>query len=186
MHQTPLDILQKRRSHRKYTSEQLTQEQLDLILDAALASPSANNKQPWHFSVVQDSDLLNRIHQEAATVALAREPAKRSPRYDNPDFQVFYHAPTVVFISAPADNQFAMIDCGIAVYGIALAAESLGLGSVILGLPHDAFSGNARDELEKALHFPEGHRLVIAIALGHPDDTKAAHDKHPEKITHIR
>jgi nitroreductase len=186
MHQTTLDIIRQRRSHRKYTAEQLTQAQLDAILDAALASPSAMNLQPWHFSVVQDSALLNRIHQEAAAVALAREPDMRSPRYDDPDFQIFYHAPTVIFLSAPTGSQMGAVDCGIAVYGIALAAESLGLGSVILGLPRDAFAGSAREEVEQALQFPEGHHFVVAIALGHPADTKDAHEKHPEKITIIR
>lgn len=185
MQTTPLDMIRQRRSHRQYASTQLSQAELDAIMDAALSSPSANNKQPWHFSVVQDSALLNRIHGEGAKVALQREPDKRSPRYNNPDFQMFYHAPTVIFISVPGDNQFALVDCGIAVYGIALTAESLGLGSVILGLPRDAFSGDAREELEQALKFPEGHRFVVAIALGHPEDTKPAHDKHPEKISII-
>ena len=119
-------------------------------------------------------------------MALAREPSQRSPRYRDPAFQVFYHAPTVIFLSAPQDNHYAMVDCGIAVYGIALAAEAQGLGSVILGLPRDAFSGSAREELERALHFPEGHQFVIAIALGYPEDDKPAHDKHPEKISIIR
>ena len=186
MKPTTLEAIQQRRSHRKYKPEQLTEEQLNAVLDAAISSPSANNHQPWHFSVVQDSALLDRIHEEAAKVALAREPGKRSPRYNDPAFQLFYHAPTVIFLSAPADNRFAMVDCGIAVYGIALAAKSLGLGSVILGLPHDAFAGSAREDLAKALQFPEGHQFVIAIALGQADDQKAAPDKHPEKISIIR
>lgn len=184
-HQT-LELIQSRRSHRKYKPDQLTQAQLDAVMDAALASPSANNRQPWHFSVVQNSGLLNRIHKEAAKVALAREAAQRSPRYDDPAFQIFYHAPTVVFLSAPQDNHYAMVVCGIAVYGIALAAQAQGLGSVILGLPRDAFSGTAKEELEQLLQFPQGHRFVVAIALGSPDDDKAPHDKHPEKISIIR
>ena len=181
-----LDLIQSRRSHRKYTSQQLTQPQLCAIMDAALASPSANNRQPWHFSVVQDSVLLNRLSEQAAKGAMNRDSAQRSPRYDDPDFQVFYHAPTVVFLSAPRDLPIAMVDCGIAVYGMALAAESLGLGSVILGLPRDAFSGPNREELESALHFPEGYGFVIALAVGHPADEKAPPEKHPEKISIIR
>lgn len=181
-----LDLIQSRRSHRKYKPQQLSEAELSAIMDAALASPSANNHQPWHYSVVQDSALLDRLHQEGARATLAREAGSRSPRYDDPDFQVFYHAPTVIFLSAPGDNSYATIDCGIAVYGIALAAESLGLGSVILGLPRDGFSGPAKEALERALHFPPGHQFVIAIALGHPDDDKEPHDRHPEKISIIR
>lgn len=186
MQRDTIQLIQSRRSHRKYTARQLSQEQLDILLDAALASPSAVNRQPWHFSVVQDQALLNRLHQEAAENALARDKAQRSPRYGDPDFHIFYHAPTVIFLSAPRDLPSAPLDCGIAVYGIALAAESLGLGSVILGMPRDAFAGGAREELEKALAFPDGYGFIIAIALGQPDDDKAPHDKHPEKISIIR
>lgn len=186
MQHDTLNLIQSRRSHRKYTPEQLTQPQLDAILDAGLASPSANNRQPWHFSVVQDLALLKRISEQAAKEALTRDSAQRSPRYDDPGFHIFYHAPTVIFLSAPRDLRIALVDCGIAVYGMALAAQALGLGSVILGLPQDAFSGPAREELEHALHFPKGHGFVIALALGHPADEKVPHEKHPEKISVIR
>ncbi|MDD4081565.1 MAG: nitroreductase family protein, partial [Eubacteriales bacterium] len=117
MQNDTLDLIQSRRSHRKYTTEQLTQPQLDAVMDAALASPSANNRQPWHFSVVQDPALLNRLSDQAAREALTRADDKRSPRYDDPAIQIFYHAPTVISLSAPRDLHFAMVDCGIAVYG---------------------------------------------------------------------
>lgn len=180
-----LMTIENRRSHRAYQNKQLSEDQLQAILNAALASPSAVNAQPWHFSVVQNQDLLNRIHQEARKVALKRGPSERSPRYDDPAFQVFYHAPTVIFISGNQASRYAMLDCGIAVQNIALAARSLGLGSVILGLPSDAFMGEAREELEKALQFPEGYSFKIAISIGHATDTKDAHEKHPEKISII-
>ncbi len=181
-----LQAITSRRSHRAYLADQLSVEQLDTLVTAALLSPSANNHQPWHFSVVQDQALLDRVHQEAARTALSKDPSQRSPRFSNPDFQVFYHAPTVIFISAPIEQTYALIDCGIAVQNIALAAESIGLGSVILGLPREAFSGSAKADLEKALQFPDGHSFVIAIAVGTPADTKAAHDVHPEKVSIIR
>lgn len=181
-----LHVISKRRSHRAYAPDQLTQAQLETVLDAALCSPSAVNRQPWHFSVVQDQGLLNKINEEARKVALTRDESLRNRRYADPNFQIFYHAPTVIFLSASPDSSYAPIDCGIAVENIALAAESLGLGSVILGLPRDAFSGDKREELEKALQFPEGYGFVIAIALGTATDDKPAHEKDRAKISFIR
>ncbi len=179
-----LNTIQKRVSHRKYAKTQLTKEQLDAITRAALQSPSATNRQPWHFSVVQDAALIQRIHDAAAKVALKRDRSQRSPRYDDDTFQVFYYAPTIIILSSE-DTHYAPIDCGIAVQNIALAAESLGLGSVILGLPRDAFAGEDREALEKELGFPEGYIFQIGISLGTPLDTKAPHKLDENKITYI-
>jgi nitroreductase len=177
-----LNTISKRRSHRKYEKTQLSKEQLNAIMNAAMESPSAMNLQPWHFSVVQDAELIQKVHDAAKKVALKRD--DYSPRYKDDDFQIFYYAPTVIFISAD-DSRYASLDSGIAAQTIALAAESLGLGSVILGLPRDAFLGEDKETLEKALSFPEGYKFKIAVAIGKAADTKEAHPQKEGKISYI-
>jgi nitroreductase len=145
--------------------DQLSEEQLNTLLDAALASPSANNRQPWHFSVVQNQELLNKVHKAASDTALSIAKADRSPRFDNADFQVFYHAPTVIFLSCPADLPIALTDCGIAVQNIALAAQSMGLGSAILALPKMAFSGGRKEEVTPS---PSLSPWAILPTISHP------------------
>ena len=176
-----LHAISSRRSHREYKAEQIPEEILNQILTAALESPSARNRQPWHFSVCQDAALIQEVHDEAARVM----GKGGSPRFADPEFQIFYHAPTVIFIFGEKDNQWASVDCGIAVENIALAAESLGIGSVILGLPKPAFLGEKAEELKQKLHCPEGNEFVIAISLGFATDTKEAHEKSLEKISRI-
>lgn len=179
-----MDVLQaitNRRSHRAYKAEQLPEEVLEKILRAGLEAPSARNHQPWHFSVVQNPELIQEVHDEAARV-MGRE---GSPRFADPDFQIFYYAPTVVFIFGEKGFSWTDVDCGIAVENMALAAEGLGIGSVILGLPKPAFQGNKADELRNRLQCPEGYDFVIALALGYSTDTKAAHDLREEKISRI-
>ena len=78
-----------------------------------------------------------------------------------------------------------MVTTGIAVENIALAAEGLGVGSVILGLPKPAFKGDRADALRAKLQCPEGYDFVIAIALGYANDTKDPHDLRAEKISRI-
>ncbi|MBR4444073.1 MAG: nitroreductase [Clostridia bacterium] len=180
-----MDVLQaisNRRSHRAYKADQLPEETLNAILTAALQSPSARNRQPWHFSVVQDAALIQEVHDEAAKVMGKHG----SPRFVDPDFQIFYHAPTVIFLFGEKENDWTPIDCGIAVENIALAAEGLGVGSVILGLPKPAFKGDRADALRAKLQCPEGYDFVIAIALGYSADTKDPHDLRPEKISRCR
>ena len=171
-----MDVLQAistRRSHRSYQPTQLPEETLNAILRAALQSPSARNLQPWHFSVCQDQALLQEVNDEAAKVM------------NRSDFQIFYHAPTVIFIFGDTQNPWMPIDCGIAVQNIALSAEGLGIGSVILGLPKLAFQGDRQEELKQKFSCPPGYDFAIAIALGYSADTKDPHEAHEEKITRI-
>jgi len=180
-----LETIQKRRSHRRYLPRQLSQEQLDALLAAALQSPSGMNSQPWHFSVVQDASLLGRINAAAHKQAALLSPEQRSPRFTDPAFDIFYHAPTAILISA-ADTPYAAVDCGIAVQSMALAAESLGLGSVIVALVRHAFEGPNGPDFERELGFPAKYRFVISIAIGFPDDDKPAHPINGDKVTLIR
>ena len=133
------------------------------VLKAGLEAPSARNHQPWHFSVVQDAALIQEVHDEAAKVM----EKNGSPRFSNPDFQMFYHAPTVIFLFGEKEFSWTQVDCGIAVENMVLAAESLGVGSVILGLPKAAFMGEKADTLRQKLQCPEGYDFVVALALGY-------------------
>ena len=176
-----LKAIENRRSHRLYKAEQIPEDVLKQILAAGLQAPSARNHQPWHFSVVQDAALIQEVHDEAARVM----GENGSPRFSDPNFQIFYYAPTVVFIFGEKDFSWTQVDCGIAVENMALAAEGLGVGSVILGLPKPAFTGDRADALRARLKCPEGYDFVIAIALGYSEDMKEAHELREEKISRI-
>ena len=176
-----------RRSIRDYAATQLTKEQLSALIEAAFAAPSANNKQPWHFTVVQDSALIDRVHA-AASAEILKDPANASPRFADPAFHIFYHAPTAIFITADSTNNpgAGALDCGIAVENIALSAEGLGLGSVILGLPGPAFTGDEGDSIRAALGLPEGYNFRIAIAIGTATASKEAHPIGEGKVNYVR
>ena len=174
-----------RRSNRAYRQTPLSEETLNVLLKAAVESPSAVNRQPWHFTVVRDQNMLKELNAAIWEGMMARDPEKRSPRFQDPNFDVFYKAPCVIFISGDQKNSWAAIDCGIAVENIALAAQGLDLGSVILGMPKEAFMGPKGDYFRQALSFPEGHDFEIAIAVGEAADTKAAHPVGENKISFV-
>ena len=178
-----LQTISNRRSHRAYKADQLPEDVLAAILKAGLEAPSARNRQPWHYSVVQNAELIQEVHDEAARKMTAET---GSPRFKDPEFQIFYHAPTVIFIFADKDFYWSHVDSGIAVENMALAAEGLGVGSVILGLPLPAFKGDGADELRSRLGCPEGYDFVVALALGYATDNKEAHDLREENITRIK
>jgi len=168
-----LTAIEQRRSIRAYEDRQIAQEELEALLRAATQAPSASNSQPWHFSVVQNAALLGEIEAEARRVA-------------GRNVSIFFSAPTVIFLSADPSGRYGAMDCGIAVENIALAAVGLGLGSVILGRPRDAFGGERKDEFKQTLKFPQGYEFMIAIAVGYPAATKEAHPVGEGKIDIIR
>jgi len=176
MNNPVLTAIADRRSNRAYKAEQISKEQLDAILAAAVQSPSARNVQPWHFTVVRDRALLDEINKEVS----------KNLNQDVGD--IFYAAPMVIFICAETKGQtprWARLDCGIAVQNIALAAHSLGLGSVILGMPEAAMAGPRAQHFAKLLKFPDTYEFAIAIAVGYALDTKDAHPVLPNKINYV-
>lgn len=160
-----LEAIADRRSIRGYQPEQITKEQLDILLKAAEQAPSARNAQAWHFTVVQNKDIIKEVNDEA-NAKLKREPGA----------DIFYGAPTVIFISCDPDaHPWARLDCGIACENIALAAHSIGLGSVIIGMAYVALDGEKKEYFDKLLKFPEKYTFAISIAIGIPTTTKDAH-----------
>ena len=171
MNNPVLDAIADRRSIRSYKNEKITAEQIDILLKAAQQSPSARNAQPWHFTVLQNPEIFAEINAETAKV-LGQE-AK----------DIFNGAPLTIFISCDASYRWGRIDCGIAVQTIALAAHSIGLGSVILGRPDHALIGPRADYFRKRLKFPDSYDFAVAIAIGVPAGTKDAHPVEPDRIS---
>jgi nitroreductase len=128
MNNPVLQAIAERRSIRAYKADPLSDEQWDALIKAALEAPSARNDQPWHFTLVKNKALLKDINAEAVKEFELE-----------PDSDIFYDAPAAIFISCDPESRWGRHDCGIAVENIALAAHSIGLGSVILGLPEGAF-----------------------------------------------
>ena len=183
-----LNAIQARRSTRGFSDVQLTDAELQVLIDAALASPTARNTQMWHFSVVQNKELLDEFCREAAELMQKNTPAGARGRFDSDSFHMFYHAPTVIFISRPeeCDNSFVDIDCGIACENIALAAQGIGLGSVIIGLAKPLFMSERGEYYNRTFGIPEGYRFAIAIVVGHNTVTKDAHPIGEGKVNYVK
>ena len=135
---------------------------------AAVQAPSARNTQPWHFSVVQNAALLKEFSDDYNAPAEAPTRAATSS---------FLRRPRWCSSPRPSRRRrkFSQIDCGIAAQNMALAAHSLGLGSVILGRPMEVFKSAKGPYYEQAFGFPEGYTFAIAVALGEPTVSKEAH-----------
>ena len=161
-----LEAIKKRSSTRGYTSQELTQEQLQAVIQAGLQAPTAANRQEIHFTVLAgDHPVLKEIEDEK----------NRLRGLTAVQHNFYYEAPTVVILSADSAFRWSALDAGIAVENMALAAEAMGLGNLIIGCIYDVLRGEKREYYSNILKFPENYEYEIAIALGHKAVEKEPH-----------
>lgn len=160
------DAIKHRSSTRGYTPGPLREEELEALLHAGLQAPTATNRQEIHFTVLKGGHaLLQEIEEEK----------NRLRGLSDLPHNFYYEAPVVILLSADRTFSWGRLDAGIAVENIALAAESLGLGSLIIGCIRDALRGEKQAYFEQALQFPAEYEFEIAIAVGHKAVEKEPH-----------
>jgi len=170
-----------RRSIRRFKPEQIPDTELDEILTAALLAPNARNQQMWHFTVIQNADLLERMVAITKKNALKYGSDFIVERASDPSYHTFHRAPTVVMISADDEAQLVHLDCGAAAENITIAAESLGIGSCVIASSAFLFATDEGNELRGELLIPDGYSHVCSVALGY----KAEDPPTPERIAGV-
>ena len=176
-----LKAIHERRTVRDFKPDQVSDEDLQTILEAGHQAPSAWNRQPWHFTVVQKNSLLHRI-EESARLALPKdspEQVEAMPWLVAPGFHYFYGAPTVIFVSGDVAVNSVQGDCAIAVMNMLYAAHSLDLQSCIVITALPAFSTEDGPGFIEDLGVPEGYEPMFALVLGYT--SKALPSAAPRK-----
>ena len=162
-----LKIIKNRRSTRAFQLEQLKDEEIQAILDAGIYAPSATNKQPWHFTVVQNKELIDRLSNTFKELAKKSDNEYIEKVGNNEKFHVFYNAPTVILISGDENNNYSSVDCAAATENMLIAAESLGIGSCWIGFIAYLLNSEEGKELIKELGIPQGFKQIHSVALGY-------------------
>ena len=151
-------------SKKMYTSEPVTDQQLDFILKSGIKSPSSKNMQPWKFTVIKDEPTMKEIVNGIVP------------------------GNVVIIISGleGEDGTTPDFDCGLATQNMFVAAHALGLGARIYGGPIE--SVNANKEL---FQIPSGYKAVVALRIGNIDKTvdavsAASPRKTPEEIINYK
>ena len=160
-----LEVLFTRRSIRKYTNEPVTEENLKTILEAGMNAPSASNRQPWHFVVVDDRAKLNAIMEV------------------HPYSRMLAEAPTAVVVCGDTkiSASYWPQDCAAATENILLAARALDLGTVWMGV----YPGEERvNDIQALFNLPQHIQPLAIIALGHPAEEKGRVDRYKAERVH--
>lgn len=161
------DALLARRSCRKYKKKEVSDEQIDKILRAAMAAPSAINKQPWEFYVIKNKELQRKIKDIA-------------PAWDrNSTLLIIVAGNKDKFITGRED--FWIEDCGAAVENMLLEATELKLGSLWCGVYP---SKERMAALKKLIALPNNQIPFALIHFGYPDEKNDPRTQHDEEKIH--
>jgi nitroreductase len=165
-----------RRSVRKFTSKKVESATVSNLLEAAVRAPTALHQEPWAFVIIQDRQLLKTLSDQAKPVFLAKIHQHRSEHeaqklvmFDNPDFNLFYDANTLIVICGKKAAPFFEADCWLAAENLMLAACALDLGACVIGSALPAFEIPA---VKARLRIPDDYLSVAPIIIGYPDENK--------------
>lgn len=178
-----LKAIRERRSIRKYEPKAVPKEVVDQLLYVAAMSPTAMNKQEWEFIVVTDRKTINelsvRVKKQAGIIGYAQ---KFAERFMSEEDLIFYSAPLLVIVTAPKEDEWAHIDCGILAQTMFLAAHSLGLGSCYIGF---ARMLNKDGEALKMLGVPPEREIVAPLIFGYSAEKKVSQQREPKVVKRI-
>jgi nitroreductase len=159
-----LENIKNRRSVRQYKNEQIKGEEMDKILEAATYAPTGGNDQPWHFTILQNEDLINEINEGSKAVMREMDVEWIAQMGSTEEFNIFHRAPTVVIVSGRKDAVTPMVDCSAAVQNMLLAAESMDIGSCWIGFAKFFFEN---PENMKKFNIPENYEVHFGVSLGY-------------------
>jgi len=162
-----IEAIVSRRSIRKYTTEPVSDGDVEALLNAAMHAPSAVNEQPWHFVVVKDRETLAAIPQISATAPMVK------------------YAPVAIVVCADKDlEKFPGLwvqDCSAATENMLLAATARGLGATWTAVYpfEDRVEG-----IKNLLNLPVNVIPLCVVPVGHPAETPVPVDRFNPSCIH--
>ncbi len=157
------DLIKNRRSVRKFQNKPVEKEKLDILIEAALRSPSSRSLNPWEFIIVTDKEKLSDLSKSKPHGASFLKDAPLG----------------IVVIADPEKCDVWVEDTSIASIFIQLAAESIGLKSCWIQIRKRYYTEivTAEEKVRDLLNIPENYSVESIIAIGYTDEAKTGHSK---------
>lgn len=170
-----IEIILKRRSIRRFSPLQVSDEAVKTLLQCALYAPSGHNRQLSRFIVIQGMSVLGELNEIIQRELAGSAPAPGTPMYAGAQrakgegYQFCHNAPTLITAVAPRDHLNAMADCACALENIMLAATALGLGSCWSNQAHWLTGVPAIRSFFARYGLREGEDIFGSVAVGYAE-----------------
>ncbi|MDD4208810.1 MAG: nitroreductase [Bacteroidales bacterium] len=174
-----IESIMNRRSVRSYKSEQIKQAELDKILECGINAPSAKNLQPWAIRVIQSEDMINKLNIDYINYTQNNSSATST---HTSDYNILFGAPTFILIAGDTNNAYAQNDCGMLAQNMLLAAESMDIGTCVLGGIVRFINGPQGNDFRAKLDLPDNYQLFIGIVMGYKNEYPSAKPRENTKI----
>ena len=168
-----IENIMTRTSIRSFTDRQVSADTIEMMLRAGMAAPTAVNKQPWHFVVINDRAIMDSLGGNG----------RQSQMWKESPLAIVVCGDMEKALEGPA-QAFWVQDCSAATENILLAAHALGLGAVWTGCyPMEERMTN----VSQVLNLPETIVPLCVIVMGYPNESPDPKDKwKPENVTYNR
>ena len=168
---TAIENIMTRTSIRSFTDRQVSADTIEMLLRAGMAAPTAVNKQPWHFVVINDREVMDKLGGEG----------RQSQMWKESTLAIAVCGDMEKALEGPA-QAFWVQDCSAATENILLAAHALGLGAVWTGCyPMMERMTN----VSQVLNLPANLVPLSVIVMGYPNEQPEPKDKwKPENVTY--
>lgn len=176
-----------RRSCRTFKPDPVSDERIEALLTAAKYAASGMGRQAWHFTVVLNAYMMERIVDNIKAALLESENPRLREVARSESFNPFYNAPVCIIVSADASGSVTTESASLAIGNMLLAAESFGLGACWINSITDLKGTALGLELIRELRIPSGYLPVGSVVVGYREgDVPKAAPRKEGTVNYIR
>ena len=173
-----IEAIMARRSIRQYHTTPVGRDTLMQIMTCGINAANGQNKQSWEVRIVDNPTTMAQIQDLMAAGNAELDPAMVKG--------CMRGAPVMVFIARDLNYDFSAYDCGLLVGNILLSAQSMGVGSIVLGSPvrfiNDAVNST---EILHILGYSENYELCLCVGLGYAAEAPDAKPRDINKVQFV-
>ncbi len=176
-----LNTIYERRAVRKYKDQPVNDSLLEQLIDAGRMAPSSMNRQLCKFYIVNNRSLISEF-----SIAIAKEAGRffnwaHGVESSETDDIIFHNAPVVIFIASPKNDDWGLINVGVAAQNILLAAKSLGLATCPVGLGKFIQQTNYISKFGLS----ESEEIQFSIVVGHGNENPIMRPRRMDNLKFI-
>ncbi len=176
-----IDAILKRKSVRSYKKDQISDKELESIVEAGKSGPGGGEVD---ITVIQKADLIQKIN-DSTKAAMLSGGGFMKERASLPGYEPVYGAPTLILLTAPDANGQA--NCSCAAENMLIAATALGLGSCYLMSLRGAFSSENGKSLMEECEVREGNTFFCGVIVGYQDgDAFSSANRKVRNVNYVK